>query len=88
MKARVSLKYFVTDCSSFNHKRYKGRRILNFAFVFTINNGDYDEWWSMSFYLPTCMDNLLGINQTKYLIRPMIIIIIIIIIIIKNKNRK
>ena len=40
----------------------------------------------MSFYLPACMDNLLGINQTKSLIRTMIIIIKIIRI--KNQNRK
>ena len=33
-----------------------------------------------------CMDNLLGMNQTKYLIRP--IIMIITIIKIKNKSRK
>ena len=31
----------------------------------------------MSFCLPTCMDNLLGMNQTKYLIRPIIMIIAI-----------
>ena len=50
----------------------------------------------MSFCLSTHMDNLLGMNQTKYLIRPTIITIIIIIIIIiiititriKKKTRK
>ena len=46
----------------FDHKRYKGRRILKFEFVFSINNGDCDARWSMSFCLPTCMDNLLGMN--------------------------
>ena len=40
----------------------------------------------MSFCLLTCMDNLLGMNQTKYLIRP--IIMIITVIKIKNKTRK
>ena len=40
----------------------------------------------MSFCLSTHMDNLLGMNQTKYLIRP--IITIIAIIKIKNKTRK
>ena len=40
----------------------------------------------MSFCLSTRMNNLLGINQTKYLIKP--IIMIITIIKIKNKIRK
>ena len=40
----------------------------------------------MSSCLLICMDNLLGMNQTKYLIRP--IIMIITIIRIKNKTRK
>ena len=40
----------------------------------------------MSFCLLTCMDNLLGMNQTKYLIRP--IIMIITIIRMRNKSRK
>ena len=39
----------------------------------------------MSFCLPTCMDNLRGMNLTKYLIRP--IIMIITIIGTKNKTR-
>ena len=70
----------------FDHKRYKGRRILKFEFIFTINDGDSDARWSMSFYLPTCKDNLLGKNQAKYLIRP--IIMTIRITRIKNKTRK
>ena len=70
----------------FDYKRYKVKRILKFEFIFTINNGDCDARWSMSFCLLTCMDNLLGMNQTKYLIRP--IIMIIAIIRIKNKTRK
>ena len=70
----------------FGYKRYKGKRILKFEFVCTINNGDCDARWSLSFCLLTCMDNLLSINQTKYLIRP--IITIITIIKIKNKARK
>ena len=41
----------------------------------------------MSFCLSTHMDNLLGMNQTKYLIRP-IIIVIITITRIKKKTRK
>ena len=53
---------------------------------FTTNNGERDAMLSMSFYLLTCMDNLRGTNQTKYLIRP--IIIIKTIIRIKNKTRK
>ena len=40
----------------------------------------------MSFCLPTCMGNLLGMNQTRYLIRP--IIMTIAIIRIKKKTRK
>ena len=40
----------------------------------------------MSFCLLTRMDNLLGMNQAKYLIRP--IVMIIAIIRIKNKARK
>ena len=40
----------------------------------------------MSFCLLTCMDNLLGMNQTKYLIRP--IIMIITIIRMRNNSRK
>ena len=40
----------------------------------------------MSFCLSTSMNNLLGINQTKYLIKP--IIMIITITKIKNKIRK
>ena len=51
-----------------------------------MNNGDCDERWSMSFCLSTRMNNLLGMNQTKYLIRP--IIMIITIIGIKGKTRK
>ena len=70
----------------FDHKRYKGRRILKFEFVFTVNNGDCDARWSMSFCLPTFMDNLPGMNQTKYLIIPTIMIITIIRI--KNRARK
>ena len=70
----------------FDQKGYKARRILKFEFVFIINNGDCDPRWSMSFCLPTRMDNLLGMNQTKYLIRP--IIMIITIMRIKNKTRK
>ena len=70
----------------FDHKRYKGRRILKFEFVFTIYNRDCDARWSMSFCLPARMDNLLGMNQTKYLIRP--IIMTITIIRIKNRIRK
>ena len=70
----------------FNHKRYKGRRILNFEFVFTVNNGECNARWSMSFCLSTCMDNLLAMNRTKYLIRPTIMIITITKI--KNKTRK
>ena len=42
--------------------------------------------WSMSFLLPTCMDNLLDMNQTRYLIGP--IILIITIMRIRNKTRK
>ena len=42
----------------------------------------------MSFCLSTHMDNLLGMNQTKYLIRPIIIIIIITITRVKKKTRK
>ena len=38
----------------------------------------------MSFCLSTHTDNLLGMNQTKYLIRPIIIIIIIITLLIGN----
>ena len=74
------------NLNHFDHKRYKGRQILRFEFVFTINNGDCDARRSMSFCLHTCMYNLLGMNQTKYLIRP--IIMIITIIRIKNKTRK
>ena len=70
----------------FDHKRYKGRRNLKFDFVSTINNGDCDARWSMLFCLSTRMNNLLGMNQTKYLISP--IIMIITIIRIKNKTRK
>ena len=40
----------------------------------------------MSFCLSTCMDNLLAMNRTKYLIRPTIMIITITKI--KNKTRK
>ena len=42
----------------------------------------------MLFCLSTNMDNLLGMNQTKYLIRPIIIIIIITITRVKKKTRK
>ena len=70
----------------FDHKRYKGRQILKYEFVFTINKGDCDVRWSISFCLSTRMDNLLGMNQAKYLIRPMIMIIAIIRT--KNKTRK
>ena len=70
----------------FNHKRYKGRRILNFEFVFTVNNRECNARWSMSFCLSTCMDNSLAMNQTKYLIRPTIMIITITKI--KNETRK
>ena len=70
----------------FDHKRYKGRQILNFEFVFTVNNGECNARWSMSFCLSTCIDNLLAMNQTKYLIRPTIMIITITKI--KNKTRK
>ena len=70
----------------FDYKRYKEKQILKFKFVCAINNGDCDSRWSMSFCLLTCMDNLVGMSQTKYLIRP--IIMIITIIEIKNKTRK
>ena len=40
----------------------------------------------MSFCWLICMDNLLGMNQAKYSIRP--IVMIIAIIRIKNKARK
>ena len=40
----------------FEHKHYKERRILKFEFVFTINNGDCDARWSMSFCLSTRMN--------------------------------
>ena len=40
----------------------------------------------MSFCWLTCMDNLLGMNQAKHSIRP--IVMIIAIIRIKNKARK
>ena len=70
----------------FDLKRYKGKRIPKFEFVFTINNGDCDARWLMSFCLSTFMDSLLDMNQTKYLIRP--IIMIITIRRIKNKTRK
>ena len=53
---------------------------------FTTNNGERDATLSMSFYLLTYMDNLRGTNQTRYLIRP--IIIIKAIIRVKNKTRK
>ena len=53
---------------------------------FTTNNGERDATLLMSFYLLTYMDNLRGTNQTKYLIRP--IIIIKAIIRVKNKTRK
>ena len=66
----------------FDYKRYKGKKTLKFEFVCTINNGDCEARWSISFCLLTCMDNLLGMNQTKYLI------MIITIIKIKNKSRK
>ena len=69
-----------------DYKRYKGKRILKFEFVCTINNGDCDTRWFMSFCLLTCMGNLLGMIQTKYLIRP--ITTIITIMEIKNKTRK
>ena len=72
--------------NDFDHKHYKGRRILKFEFVFTINNGNCDASQSRSFCLPTWKDNLLGMNQTKCLIRP--IIMIITIIRIKIKTRK
>ena len=62
------------------------RRVLTFELVCTINNGDCEARWSMSFCLLICMDNLLGMNQTKHLIRS--IIMIITIIKIKNKTRK
>ena len=42
----------------------------------------------MSFFLPIYMDNLLAMNQTKYLIRPIIMLIIIIRRRIKSKTRK
>ena len=74
------------NLNHFDHKRYKGRQILRFEFVFTINNGDCDARLSMSFCLHTCMYNLLGMNLTKYLIRP--IIMIITIIRKKSKTRK
>ena len=70
----------------FDHKPCKVRRILKFESVFTINNGDCDARWSMSFCLSTRMNNVLGMNQTKYLIRP--IIMIITLTRIKNKARK
>ena len=53
---------------------------------FTTNNGERDATLSMSFYLLTYMDNLRGTNQTKHLIRP--IIIIKAVIRVKNKTRK
>ena len=48
-----------------DHKRYKGKRILKLEFAFTINNGDCDARWSISFCLSTRMDNLFGMNQTN-----------------------
>ena len=47
----------------FDHKHYKGRRILKFEFAFTTNNGDLDARWSMSFCLSTRMDSLLESDQ-------------------------
>ena len=60
----------------FDHKRYRGREILKFEFIFSRNNRDCDARWSMSFCLSTRMDNLLGMNQTKHLIRSITMIII------------
>ena len=54
--------------------------------VWICNNEDCDARWSIPFCLSTRMHNLLDMNQTKYLIRP--IIMIIAIIRIKNKTRK
>ena len=59
--------------------------ISKLEFVFTINNGDCDAKWSMPFCLSTRMDNLHGMNQIKYLLRP--IIMIITIIKMKNETR-
>ena len=46
----------------FGHKHFKGRQVLKFEIVFTINDGDCDAKWSMSFCLSVRMDNLLGMN--------------------------
>ena len=70
----------------FNYKGYKGRWILKFKFVFTRNDGDCDARWSISFCLSIHMDNLLGMNQAKYLTRPIIMIITIIRIKIKTRT--
>ena len=70
----------------FNHKGYKGWWILKFKFVFIINDGDCDARWSISFRLSIHMDNLLGMNQAKYLIRPIIMIITIKRIKIKTRT--
>ena len=53
----------------FDHKHYERRWILKFEFVFIVNNVDCNTRWSMSFCLSTRMDNLLGMNHTKHLIR-------------------
>ena len=63
---------------SFDYKRYKGKGILKFEFASAINNGNCGVRWSMSICLLRCMDNLLGMNQTQYLIRPIVMIITII----------
>ena len=63
---------------SFDYKRYKGKGILKFEFASAINNGNCGARWSMSICLLRCMDNLLGMNQTQYLIRPIVMIITII----------
>ena len=61
-------------------------RILKFEFVYNVNNGDCDARSSMSFCLSTRINSLIGINQTKYLIRTMIMIITIITT--KSKTRR
>ena len=50
----------------------------NLELVFVINNVDCDMGWPISFCLSICMDNLLGLNQTKYVISHLILIITII----------
>ena len=51
----------------FDHKHYKRRRVLKSELVFTINNGDCDARWSMSFCLSTRVDNLVNMNHRPFL---------------------